>query len=388
MAGLNTTGFTPLTYDEIKSYIETRLEQYNPGFDFSPESPDGQLISIFGVLLSQAWTGLENVYHSYNPNINTGQALRNIGMITGLYKGSATRSQAVVQLTGTLNTIVPKGSIFTDADGNEFYTNKDAYLPASPDTAEATVLAVESGPIPIDAGTITTIKSSISGLDSVAQADDGDIGSAPQTETEYRNLRNKTVMKGSNSVQESMSGAIHMLGIQQVSIINNDTNTDFITIDATPARSIQVVVGEFEGVSDDAIANAIFENKGLGTPTYGSTTTTVQDLHGYDHDVSFTKAAESPIYVKINVTYHTTETAGVDEAIKASVADYINTLLVGDDVVWSRLFGKITPFGEAEVTLLEIGLSAGTTAASNVSIDDAHYASSLTANIDLTSVEA
>ena len=381
MAGLTREGFTPLTYDEIKTNIESRLEQYNPGFDFSPESPDGQLIGIFGALLSQAWSELDNVYHSYNPNVNSGQALRNIGMITGLYKGSSTRSQAVVQISGTENTLVPKGSIVLDADGNEFYTNKDAYI-GIPNT-DVTVLAVLSGPIPIVAGTITTIKSIVAGWIGVAQAYNGVAGKSPQTETEYRNLRNKTVMKGSNTIQESMSGVIQNMGIQQVRVINNDTNSAYV--DGTPAKSIQVVVGEYEGSDKKDIALAIFNNKGMGVPTYGNVSETIQDLHGYDHLVKFTETSASPIFVKVNITYHTSDTAGLDVAIKNSISDFINALLVGEDVIWSRLFGLITPYGEAEVTLLEIGLSVPTLAASNVTIDDLHYASSITDNIDLTS---
>ena len=381
MAGLTYTGFTPLTFDEIKTNIESRLEQYNPGFDFSPESPDGQLINIMGVLISQAWTQLDNVYHSYNPNLATGQGLRNIGMITGLYKGSATRSQAIIQLTGIAETLVPKGSIVTDADGNEFYTNKDAFIPT-----EATVLAVESGPIQILAGTITTIKSVVTGWTGVTQTSDGVIGSAPQTEVAYRTLRNKTVMRGSQTVQESMSARITGLGINQVTVVNNDTG--LALPDGTPAHSIQVVVGEYAGVSDDAIAQAIFDTKGLGVPTFGSTSVIVQDTHEHNHTVYFTKATEVPIHVKIDVTYHTDEIAGVDEAIKESVADYINNLLTGEDVIWSRLFGRITPFGESEVTLLEIGKSVITLAASNVVILESEYASCDIANIDLTSITA
>ena len=46
MAGLDNSGFTPDTFANIKTRIEGKLEALSPGFDFSPESPDGQFISI------------------------------------------------------------------------------------------------------------------------------------------------------------------------------------------------------------------------------------------------------------------------------------------------------------------------------------------------------
>ena len=377
MAGLDLNGFTPLTFEEIKSNIETRLEQYNPGFDFSPDSPDGQLIGIMTALISQTWNELNKVYHSYNPNIVSGQGLRNIGMITGLYKGSATRSQAVVSLEGIGNTLVPKGSIFTDTNGNEFYSNKDAFIPAN-----VSVLAVLSGPIPVPAGTIINISSPISGLTGVVQTQDGFIGSQPQAEISYRNLRNKTVMRGSNSVQESMEAQIRELGIAQVTVVNNDS--ELTLPDNTPPHTIQVVVGEFEGVSDDDIADTIFKNKGLGVNTYGTTTVTVEDINDNPHSINFTKATEVPIFINADIILHTVETAGVKEAIEQSLSDSINNLLTGEDVVWSRLFANITPYGASEVTSLEIGKSAGITSPSNVIITESEFASSLIVNINLT----
>lgn len=376
MAGLTSTGFEPLTFEEIKDNIETDLELYNPGFDFSPESPDGQLINIMAVLISQAWVELNNVYNSYNPNTASGQALKNLGLITGIHKGSTTRSQATIDLIGTGNTLVPKGSIFADDLGNEFYTNRDAYVPTT-----VTVLAVVSGPIVVPAGTITTVVSQISGLTGVTQTLDGVQGSQPESELQYRSRRNRTVMRGSESVTESMSASLIDLGIDQVTVYNNDT--EIALPDGTPAHNIHVVVGEFTGITDEEIGLAIFDNKGLGVPTYGSTSVVVQDYHDNDHTVYFTKAVEVPIFFNIDVTYHTTEIAGVEEAIKADLKTYIDSLLAGEDVIWSRLFGLITQHGESEVNVLEIGKTA-LTYPGNVVISETEYTSLDVNNIVFT----
>ena len=113
MAGLTRSGFVPDTYEAIKSRIESKLEALNPGFDFSPESPDGQLIGIMAFEIFQGWSQLNNVYNSYNPQVASGAALRNLGLISGLPYGVANRSFATCEVTGTAGTIIPQGTILT-----------------------------------------------------------------------------------------------------------------------------------------------------------------------------------------------------------------------------------------------------------------------------------
>ena len=121
-AGLSLSGFTPETYDAIKARIEGKLEIFNPNFDFSPESPDGQLIGVMTYEIFQAWSQLGNVYNTYNPQIASGAGLKNIGLITGLPFGAASRSIAIVETQGTTGTVIPVNSLVTDDDGNQFYT--------------------------------------------------------------------------------------------------------------------------------------------------------------------------------------------------------------------------------------------------------------------------
>ena len=199
MAGLTSEGFTPATLTEIQDRIKANIDAVNPGFDFSPESPDGQLVEIMSYELSQVWNELALVYKSYDPSQTTGAALRNIGLITGIAYGSATRSQATVQLTGTADTTVPAGSIVADADGNQFTTSFTALIPAS-----VQVVSPISGVIPVPAGTITVIVSPITGWTAVAQASDGQGGATAQTEQAFRNVRNRTVLRNYTSSTDTM----------------------------------------------------------------------------------------------------------------------------------------------------------------------------------------
>lgn len=379
MSGLDSTGFTPLSFDEIVARIGSRLEAYNPGFDLTPESPDGQLINIFAFELSQAWNELGIVYNSYNPEEATGAALRNIGLITGIPYGVATRSTCTIDLTGTAGTIVPRGSIVTDSVGNEFQTQLAATIPASVE-----VVAMVSGFIDMPIGTVTTIKTPVTGWTAIDQPAVGRAGTAAQTETAYRNVRNRTVLRNFSGVEAAMQARLLELGINQATVINNDSKT-VILADGTPTQTIHVTIGEVSGITDMDIARTILATKGLGCPTYGSTTVTdVLDSQGIAHTIKFSRATPVSIFANIDVSFLDTDIAGATDAMKAALLEHINNLLAGEDVVWSRLFGLLTPHGKAQINTLEVGLSAITTSAANVAIGGTEYASMVIGDISLT----
>jgi len=380
MAGLTRDGFVPKTFEEIQTSIRARLEVFNEGFDFSPTSPDGQLIDIMSLELSLAWSELSLVYKSYDPNQAIGAGLRNIGLITGLPRGAATRSQASIELTGVADTVVPQGSVVTDDAGNEFTTIIDAIIPTT-----VVVVARVSGPIVMDIGTITTIKSPVAGWDGVNQPTTGITGKLAQTEVAYKNERNRTVLRNFTSVSETIQARLFELGIEQADIQNNDDPTDALP-DGTPPNTIHVTVGEVGNVTDNQIAQVILDTKGLGCPTFGSTTVTTNDRLGHQHEVSFSKAVGVDIFIIMDITFLDTEVAGALEGIRRDLTTHINGLLAGEDVVWSRLFSVITPYAKAQVNSLTIGRlpDLSDQAAANVTISATEYAQTEIGLISIT----
>ena len=377
MAGLTSEGFIALTQDEIRTRIESRLTAYNSGFDFTTESPDGQLIEIFGFELATAWSELDLVYNSFDPDHATGAGLRNIGLMTGLPRAAATRSEAVIDLIGVSGTVVPQGSRVTSADGTEFATEFQAIIPAS-----VSALAIVSGATPMPVGTISTIKSVIAGWTSINQPIAGRTGAGAQTEPEYRNKRNSTVLRNFTSVPSVIQARLFELGIEQATIINNDSLVPLP--DGTPAGSIHVTVGEIDNLTNEEIAQVILLTKSLGCPTYGSTTVSVNDAQGNPHDISFSRATAVPVWIDLDVTYLSDDLAGATEDIRAALVTHINGLLSGEDVIHSRLYGLITPFGKAQINSLAIGRTLGSAVPANLVINEDEYASTENSIIAIT----
>lgn len=382
MAGLTRDGFTPLSFQEIKDRVVARLDAFSPGIDTSPESPDGQLVDIMSFELSQAWSELDLVYNSYNPNRAVGDGLRNLGLITGLPYGAATRSQAVVDLTGTTGVTIPKGSIVADADDNTFTTSFDATIPAS-----VQAVATVSGPINVDIGAINVIKSPITGWTGVSNSSAGRVGAAAQSEVQFRNLRNKTVLRNFTSVEEVIQARLlENLNIEQVVVINNDNPT--LTLpDGTPPQTIHVTVGEYDpAITDENIGKIILDTKGLGCPTFGSTSVTVNDNQGNLQTVRFSKAIPVDVFMDIEILFLDEDYAGAETLIRDDLVNHVNSLATDEDVIWSRLFGIITPYSKAQVNVLNIGKTVGTVAPANIPIAAGEYASTLSGNINITVV--
>jgi len=376
--GLSAEGFTPKTLDEIQNGIKSKLEVLSPGFDFSTESPDGQLIEIMALELSQAWNELNLVYRSYDPQQATGAALRNLGLITGIIYGSATRSQATIELTGTTDVIVPAGSLVTDPDGNDFATSFDVKIPGS-----VQAIAVLSGPIPVPVGTLTTIKTVITGWTGSAQPIAGTEGATAQTEQAFRNIRNRTVLRNYTSNVDTTQARLFELGLEQVAVLHNDQP---VPVDGVAANAIAVTISPVGTVTDEDIARVILNTKPAGVSTVGTTAVVLDDTQGATHTINFTKATAVNIYMNVEVTYLDEDYAGAEEGIIGDLVAYILNHQVGEDVIHSRLYSVITPWGKAQVDLLEIGKVNGTETAANVVIADDEFAFCSAAMIDFTGI--
>ena len=376
MAGLTSGGFVPETYDAIKGRIEGKLEIFSQGFDFSPESPDGQMIGIMTYELYQAWQELAKVYDSYNPQVATGAGLRNIGLITGLPYGVAERSQATLETQGIAGTIIPRQSLVSDSDGNEFYTAFEVAIPSN-----IQVVAVKAGVVSTTAGTVTTIVTPVVGWDSVTQTTDGTTGSLAMSEQQFKNYRQRTVMRNYTSVIDVMQSRLVELGLGQANVVNNSTVG---VVDGVPANTIHVTVGETGAISDEDIANVILATNAPGCPTHGSTSIPVTDSQGVVQTVSFTKATEQKIELVLDVTYLSQNIAEAEVNIVNSLRQHINGLLSGDDVVWSRLFAYITPYAEAQVNTLTIAKFGEAQTTNNVELAASEFASITDADITMT----
>lgn len=328
--------------------------------------------------VAQCWQQLGMVYNSFNPQLSSGAALRNLGLMSGQVYGASNRSYAICETTGTIGTVIPQYSIVTDDDGNEFYTAFEAVVPAN-----LQVVSSVPGVLPVPAGTITGIKSPLAGWSTVAQSTDGVEGKGAQTEQQFRNTRQQTVMRNAKSVADVMKARLVELGVEQANIVNN-THPSNTLPDGTPPNTIHVTVGELGATDRGDVARVILKTNSLGCPTYGNTSEVVLDSQGNSHTVYFSVSSALAIKIVVDVTYLSLNTGGASQNIVTALNQHINSLISGEDVIISRLYGYITPYAKAQVNTLTIGALSGSQGTVNVPVSDSQFAIIDSVNIVLS----
>lgn len=300
------------------------------------------------------------------------------GAVTVTYTSdsSATEAEILAGLASAINTAPHNTILSATVVGASLvvstlsYTNKvnittSANVNIGKTRKVVNVVCETTGPIEQPIGTITKISVPIVGWDSVYNPASGFAGRNTESDEDLR-LRYDTAKFGDGSnLIESLYSALYALdGVESVAIVENDTDSAVVSPTTIPAHSFYLVV---QGGDTQLIGNTVWANKPAGILSYGTTeTVTVIDSQGIGHTVSFDRPTSLDIYVSIEITVQPDFAPdGVDQ-IKQAVADQINALLIGEDVIYSRLYTPINSVAGHYVNSLEIGTSPSPSGTSNV----------------------
>lgn len=385
-ATVTASGISAPDYQTILSTITEYFQQiYGTDAYLEPDSKDGQMVALVALAVHDANNTAIQVYNSFSPSSGMKDALTRNVKINGIARKSATNSTVDVTLTGTAGTTITNGSV---KDSNGIIWN----LPASVTitvggSVTVTATCANTGAVAAVAGSITKINTPTRGWTAVFNANAATVGSAAETDAQLRVRQAQSVAIPALTPFEAVDGAIaNVSGVTRHKLYENDTGA--VNSDGIPGHSIAAIV---DGGDVTEIAQTIRGKKGQGVSTFGSTTVTVPDKYDNPHAISFSRSSDVPIYVAITLKVFTGYTTQVGEQIKQAIADYINGLTIGDDVLLSRIYSPanlgVVSGGNAkyyDINSLAIGKSAGTVAASNVVIAFNESASCSTANIALT----
>ncbi len=209
-----------------------------------------------------------------------------------------------------------------------------------------TVLGAEDVPI----GAITGIQTPVSGWLRVTNLVAGNTGRDRETDEELRLRRDLSLEKS------IIKAVLEVPNVTQAKIFDNDS--DITDGDGTPAHHIWPIV---EGGLNNAIAKALIDNNAAGIGMRGlQTGTAISPYTGLTHTANFDRPTY--IYPTIVITYSVTEentfpVSGIQLSKNALVA-YGKTLLIGDDLIYSRLFAPIHTVSGLQVNSLTV--NAGT----------------------------
>lgn len=296
------------------------------------DSQDYQLISIIADKINDCFQLLELVYNSRSPLTSIGSALDGIVKINGISRGAASYSTCIVTLYGSAGAVI-NGGIVQDVGG--YLWN----LPASVVIGTSGTVNVEArcqtiGSVKANAGEINLIFTPTSGLSSVTNASAAIIGTDIESDSQLRARQAISTSRPSRTVLEGTKGAIaEVVNVTRFIVYENDTNA--VNADGHPAHSITAVV---EGGLDTEVAQAIFDKKGPGCYTNGTSLVNVTDLYGQINAIRFYRPTYIDIDVVVNIKQLTGYTTETTASIKATIVAALNSKFIGDDLSVSDLW--------------------------------------------------
>lgn len=110
---LTAAGFKRPSFTELLVETQNNFKAaFGPDFDLTPESPNGYLINSMALQLDAAWSAVQEVYDSLNPNGSDGVGLDNAMAFGGLTRKPATRLHGKVMLFSDGESVeVPEGTV-------------------------------------------------------------------------------------------------------------------------------------------------------------------------------------------------------------------------------------------------------------------------------------
>lgn len=337
-------GLTIALYPDILGdNLQAVLNIFGQNQYVGPDSALYQLISILSLKQADQNLGLQLVYNQSSPQTAVGAGLdRNVKM-NGLARESFSFSTAVLTLTGTPGTPITNG-FAQDQNGNLWALPSTVTITGG--SINVTAICTTPGNIAAEPGTINIRSTPTSGWAAVTNADAAIAGNPVEADSQLRARQSISVALPSlTPIGATVAAVLATPGVIRVapgiptpggpgSSIENPTGAADSW--GNPAHSISIVA---QGGTPLAVATAIYLKKTIGCFTNGTTSVVVTDPNtGFQETISYFQPNSVQICVLLSVQPLTGFTSATQAAIQTGIVNYLNSLAIGEEVVWSELF--------------------------------------------------
>lgn len=332
---ITATGLIIPTYQDIlQDLIDNFKNIYGQNVYLGVDSADYQMLSVFALKMSDTVQLLQLIYNNRAPVSAIGAALDSIVKLNGIARKAPTYSTVVLTLTGTAGTII-LGGVVQDTNGNRWDLPNSVTIGVG-GTVNATATCETAGAISADAGTVTAIVTPTAGWASVTNAAQAVVGQNVEADSALRARQAiSTELPSITMLAGTIAGIAATLGVTRYNVLENPTNV--VDSYGNPPHSITAVV---EGGTDADVAQTIYNNRGIGCYTNGTTVVNVTDPNngGITMPIRFYRPTYVDIYVTLDIHTLTGWTSAVEDAIKAAIANYLNNLAIGELLTISGLY--------------------------------------------------
>jgi hypothetical protein len=390
MAQITDQGITGRSLNEYLGDIKEKTLAIDPEWNIDPDSPDGQRIGIEAEMFANLDEAVVAAYRSKDPDSATGEALRDIGKISGIPIREATYSVAPITVTGQTGTHIPAQSQVRSRVDNTAWLTTAAIVIGVGQTATGFATCTTPGRVLASPGELTVIGTPIAGWSSVTNGEAA-AGVPAESDEDFRIRRNNGVSRAGSNMRDNMEANIASVpGVTDVKVLENSSDSP-VDVDGVPYTGIAVIVN---GGSDADIGLAMYQKHNPGTPMlprYSSKTDTWIDTpgaNGVKVDVispatgnkavmTFQRATGLPIFVAITIQREGDLPSNIEYLIKkAVIADSTRSLFsgetstgfnrggydIGEKVPPGRIYTPVNKvlgqYGDSYITSLTIGISA------------------------------
>ena len=324
--------------DDLKKRVEDMMYAiFGTNIDVTAETPLGRLIEMITVLMTQTLgINVQNA-NQYNLNQTSGIYLDAIGVLFGLPRHAATNTRVKCSLAGQPDTLVPTTVVVETEEGYKFSPENAITLDAN-GKATGYFIALESGPIPCDANTLTKITSGVVGLTSVINDTDvaTEIGTVLESDTAYRARIITARATGSSSV-EAIANAIYNSDsdISSCVVLENGRSQSVVKRGITiPPHSIYACV---MGGDDNAIAKAIFNSKTAGCGyTLSAGSATLKKIRVstmlMNQDIYFFRPIDTAIKFAVSADRYLYSGSDIEGDIRKTLVDFLSEKGIGSTI--------------------------------------------------------
>jgi uncharacterized phage protein gp47/JayE len=392
-ANISNTGISAPSFASILQYLTSQYQSiFGSDAVLTPDTQDGQLLGVFAQALSDCNSAAIAAYQSFSPVTAQGTALSVNVAINGIERQESGYSTAPVTLIGVAYTVINNG-VISDQNGNNWSLPSPLTI-GSGGTVSTTATCQTLGAINAAAGTIVNIATPTLGWQSVSNTVAASPGQPVQTDAQLRQLQAASTTLPSLGVMDGIVGAIsNVPGVTAIAAYSNPTSTT--NANGLPAGAIAFVV---QGGTAAAIANAIAIKKTPGVQTYGSSSVSVP-VSWSTSPLTIYYSPVTTVAAKVSVTLNPLNgyTSAIGTEIQNAVANYINALGIGQNVMIPRLYVPAQlagPYGTAaaasandgltfEITSIQLA-TTGSFASSDITIAWNQIATCTASNVTIT----
>lgn len=274
------SGLKIADYPAIKrAIIEKYKEIYGSDIDITNTSADGVFVETLSLMIFNILQNVKFLYSNLDIRTASGKFLESLCALSGVYRNSATKSQAQLEITNNETFAIPitgdrDNLEFVDQSGLTWVTDISRNNPLTLEPGITTLVDVycsEVGPVSAPSGWITQLITQGLNL-TINQPNEATKGSYSETDSELRSRRNETISSQGLTVLSGLRGSlIDITGIDDCVIYNNTNEENYTSLDGTtiPIHSIYVVLRKKENVqiSESKIGSTIYEKLTPGINT-------------------------------------------------------------------------------------------------------------------------